>query len=266
MSFYKKYSKYKTKYIDLIKQLGGSELFEQIFGDLISCCKKFNNTISNFVDYNVLMHIRGGASIKYRLKLLDYDTENITSDIDILLIIQENNQEKTDFVLKYFTKLLKEKMPHNDFQIKQNNLLYTIIINDESLIDILVYEKNIFNHLDDTNMFSYAANNTMKLNIHEYVMKLLDMIQIFGHSDDLLFTTLDFEYYSSVKGFENQNMYINKIPKWKENLAEMKKSLNPNQKMIERMERQTSDDFKRKLEIKRDRYQYKIDLIKGAIS
>jgi hypothetical protein len=238
----------------------GGSLFEMMYIPLIQFCIEYNNRDERLLGEGAIVHIKGGASIKYHLNKLGINTNGITSDIDILLI--PNGEENA---LNNFYTALQEKFTGNIFSFKNNNGLYHICINDICIFDITMYHSEINQNEDDeTSMFLYALKNLEFLNINDYVDKLLEQ----SNTETQTFTTLQFEYFSTWKGIENTIKYLNSIEKWRSNKLQYE-SINPRtpniNRIIARLNYQTTPDYIAKLQDKKLRYIQKYQTIQHIL-
>lgn len=220
--YYKKYLKYKYKY--KILQLGGYN-FETLYKDLMNFCINYNKSrylINEIFDEKIILHIKGGASIKYYMNKKNIDSTNITSDIDILILSDNNDIDKENTVSELYNEL-SENFKQYNWNYKIFNGLYNICIDNYCIFDI-----TFINTLENTedSMFLYAVKSLGYNNIHEYADYILSLSQ--ENLEKVTFTSLKFEYYSTTKGIINQIEYLNSIDEWKNNLEQFKLKLKLN--------------------------------------
>lgn len=260
-----KYLKYKKKYLEL--KGGVNIFFEAAFTTLINYCKKFNKINTK----NLIAHVKGGSSIKYHLMNISMNTHEITDDLDILLVKCNDitdNEALTGFIDGLQKEITSYKITYEG-NIDNINKYFRICLGGSCIIDLTIYKQDEYND-DETNMFSYAAKNIGCKNTHDYVSKLVEYYKLNLKNlteeviQNVTFTELKFEYYSSMKGLELQNKYIDICESgiWIKQLAVLR-SLNDhsNDNMIARLEKQISPEYLAHLKNKRLRYIKKIDTI-----
>ena len=137
MDYKNKYLKYKNKYI----ALKGGINFDTIFIQLIEYCITFNKNnrnynIDEFIngDYSII-HIIGGASIKYNMIRREIDSTMITNDIDIYLISGKRNEKNNNF--NYFFEGLQQF--GGNWTFKKQNTFYVILYEEQPIFDITLY-------------------------------------------------------------------------------------------------------------------------------
>ena len=220
MNYYYKYLKYKNKYLKL-KQLGGAFNFEAHFNIIIQQIIDFNKEQLQ-QDNPIIAHIRGGSSIKYHLIKLGKEHENITSDIDILLIHNTINPAIKDTFLAYMKRTLDTL---GVVTITQDGQLCIISIDNIQMIDITVYTGQDY-RTETTSMDQAGINATFReiRPLESYVNNILNA-HLFYEGDELVeritFTSIVYERASVNKGIENNENYINLIPSWRENLFKL---------------------------------------------
>jgi len=295
MNFKNKYLKYKKKYLNIKKLLGGN-IFNKIYDKLIKTFRDINKINDPIFGFKDIIHIKGGSSIKYHLQknmIAPDDLNELTNDIDILVILDDSksenlelfNKNKKDFVI-FILETIKKNIPEYNWIYKESNQLYNICIeNDiiECFIDITFY--NPFDEDididDDTSLFQYALRKNTYINMKNYIDKIKTNASIdseFDITDDnidtFMFTSPQFEYYSCIKGIELMGKYLNYASqKWNLEKEELKKillenislddeSINNIKKQIKRLEYQISEEYTNKLKDKLKRYNKKLELIK----
>lgn len=178
----------KYNYIH-IPQIGGN--FEILFDLVVKFCLLYNK--QKIVDYDInvdpILHIKGGSSIKYHFNKKKLDTINMTSDIDILIIPinhEDNNMSMRvafisfyDALNKFIYKNIKTDKPvtvsHDNSWSKYNfSNVCSISINNNKIIDLTMYNKEqMIDVLElEDNMFHYACQKIGHNNIHGYVEKI----------------------------------------------------------------------------------------------
>lgn len=241
----------------------GGFTFEEMYSPLIQFCIDYNkrDAIELFGESSII-HVKGGASIKYHLNKVGINTNGITSDIDILLI---PNEEDSQSALNNFYEALQRRFVGYNFTITNNNGLYNICINNFCVFDITIYNQNM-NQLEDpeTSMFLYALINMGFNNINNYVTKLLGS----NNTEIKTFTSVQFEYFSTMKGLENTSKYLGSIEKWRNNKIRYE-SINPRTNniamIIARLNYQTTPAYIAKLQDKHNRYSYKLRILQSLL-
>ena len=181
--YYNKYLKYKKKYLNLKKILGGN-IFNKIYDKLIKIFRDINKINDPLFGFRDIIHIKGGASIKYHLQkyMIAPDAlTRLTNDIDILVILDdyklENlelfNENKKNFVI-FILETIKKNIPEYNWNYKESNQLYNICIENDDIecfIDITFY--NPFDEDididDDTSLFQYALRTNNYINMKSYI-------------------------------------------------------------------------------------------------
>jgi hypothetical protein len=250
-----KYIKYKNKYLRSFNQKAGELCdFENFFNFFVNLCLEYNS-----INFPNLIHIKGGASIKYHLQKANKEHIGITNDIDILLILDDPNSIITHFIdpIKRYTTehglsdLWQTKTDAKILQLSYNNCL----------VDITVYHKETEHEIDDDSMFDYALQNLGFSNIHEYIAYIKQINDL----ESLTFTSIDFEKFSTEKGIINMNRYLNEnLPFWR-NIVEENKNrvLSPfDMQILERYKYQISEPYIQKLRDKHIRYIIKSERLK----
>lgn len=268
MMFEKKHNKYYINY------LGGSISdktinFEVLFYRIIDFIIEFNNsTLQNniFGDANYI-HIKGGASVKYHLSKKDINTQNLTSDIDILMILSEES-EKQEFLSDFINKLIN-KFPDYSINLIEEKGLLTVTFNNLKLIDI-TFSSDPIDMSDDSSMFVHSLKK-LSTSPQDYYISVLFSENI----EEITFTSPNFELFSNQKGLEVYNNHLNSIPKWEYNLNffiqkyENLKLENPDSPqlieingIINSYKRQLKPSYIKNLRNKYNRYQTKVNLLK----
>ncbi|VVU94418.1 hypothetical protein CPAV1605_140 [seawater metagenome] len=286
-----KYLKYKMKYlllsesqinkIDYIKQKrGGSQQiinFETLFSHLVEFIinynkKKIANDLNLFGMIN-LFQIKGGSSIKYHLMQRGIDTTNLTSDIDLLFFSDDLEEVEKEIIAFY--KELQKTFPSLAWNYNINNGLVTIKIGGGNIIDISVYDPN-FDMDDETSMFAYALKKLGFKNIKEYY----DKITTSDNIEEITFTSLEFEFFSSQKGIEVIQGYLNAFPSWQASLRyftqkqiEIETKIPIDDKELENVKRiikgytkQLSPEYIDNLRNKLERYKRKNEIINSILN
>jgi len=267
----------------------GGEIFEDIFDKLINVIKNIIIDGYTLFGFQTIFHIKGGASIYYHLKKnLVNETKDLTNDIDIFVIIDDISteesfeQEKKNIIDNLIINLNKY-LPEYKWISKFENNLYNICI-DNSDIDIknkCIFDITFYNPFDenidvddDTSIFQYAMRKSGYNTIKEYIDNLrkkfddLDELKQNKNIIDIMFTSVDFERFACEKGIKLMEKYLDfstsewviKLKEFKDQLKDKslsKENIDIIQKFIKRLEYQTSDLYKHKLEDKLDRYKKK---------
>lgn len=120
-------------------------------------------------------------------------------------------------------------------------------------------------------MFFFAVKSLGYDNIDTYIDYLRSIepsnIKLL---ETLTFTSLEFEYFSTTKGIEIYQKYIDSIDTWKGQIIQLQQFLDTSDdqeqklraaQIIFRLKKQISDDYTQKLYNKLDGYKKKIDII-----
>lgn len=275
----------------------GGNIFNKIFDKLIKIFRDINKINDQIFGFRDIIHIKGGASVKYHLQkhmIAPDELTGLTNDIDILVILDDYklqnlesfNENKKDFVI-FILETIKKNIPEYNWNYKESNQLYNICIkndNIECFIDITFY--NPFDEDididDDTSLFQYALRKNNYINMKSYIdtirLNASKIEQEFDITDDdidtFMFTSPQFEYYSCIKGIKLMEKYLNYAShEWIVKKEELKKILfldsslddkskNNIKKQIERLEYQISEKYTNKLKDKLERYIQKSRLLK----
>lgn len=239
----------------------GGFTFEEMYGPLVQFCIDYNNREDLFGE-NSFIHIKGGASIKHHLNNRFINTIGITSDIDILLIPNEEEDSFKKFYLAFQEKF-SSSTPNITY--KEVNGLYNICIDEICIFDITIYHHGMDEDEDEeTSMFLYAVRSLGFGTIDSYVDELLRQSNI----EIRTFTTIPFEYYSTKKGIENNEKYLSLIEKWRSNKLQYE-SINPRtpniNRIIARLNYQTTPGYIAKLQDKYLRYTQKFQILHNIL-
>jgi hypothetical protein len=290
-----KYLKYINKTKQLLNQSGG-DFFNEMFEKIVNFLFDFNHNelkkhYSGGELYSLFAFVKGGVSIKYHLSKTAFDHRNITNDIDIFLIVKNllSSRDPDAYYIDKFVKPLKLYLKEYTVDLKyDNNGLYTICINGQCIIDLVVYKDADERDVDDgTSMINYAAKCIGYANIDSHIDAVVksacqDIIKnplnnSLELKEKITFTSIQFEYFSALKGIENTKNYIERIPIWKKELNELISEDVSNfmsysfteyqrlQQMKKRYEYMTSDKYIENLHNKHYRYTQKIEWLGGML-
>ncbi len=281
-NYYNKYFKYKNKYLQLKKQIGGN-LFEYLFVPLVNYCLEYNNSqteMGRMFGQNRFVHIKGGSSIKYYMIKNNMDSTNITSDLDLFLVTSE--EEKMANIESFYTGL-KAQFPDKNIQIGESNGLITISIDGITMIDITIFSENFEDPDPETSMFKYALDKIGYMDYNEYFSQFYLTDDYDDKSDDekyqilqvQAFTSLEFEMYACEKGIQVQNNYLTSSADWpsyanfyknkSEDIRLSQVERAQMKKIYERYLYQSEPSYIEKIKNKRDRYNYKLMVIKSML-
>ena len=242
-------------------------LFEDIYDYIIPFIIAYNEN-EKLIDQNkIYAHIKGGSSIKYHLNKMNVDTENITNDIDIMLLNYETDVT-TSF--KHFYNILTEYIPDITWNIIFENGIYIIKIGDVNIIDVSFYsEMNHFN--DETSMFNYALTE-LNLTIYDYYTQIISSDDI----ETITFTSPEFEFNCTIKAIDVYTNYINEIESKK---TKMEKLINQKEQLgiedesiyhyellINQLNYELRPEHIDKLINKLNRYEMKLELIREYLT
>lgn len=203
--------------------------FDNLFDDLIEFCLEYNNNKFgiNYSDSNGFIHIKGGSSIKYKMKKKGLPSNNITDDIDIIMVPFENNPEIRIKLVDEFMDQLKKKFYKFYCSYEIDNTLIKIYLNYVRIFDIVFYD-NVRPFYKEFNCLIWP-NVTKKLNfnsVDDYFIQLKDKFKSdlnnFNTLENVTFTSLEFDKNYLIlllkkfkkelnKSTDNINFYKNKI-------------------------------------------------------
>jgi len=138
MSEHKKYIKYVDSYYKLSEDIN----FNSIFDSLMEFCLQFNRYKfgKNYSSSKCFVHIRGGSSIKYKMNRYGLLDNNITNDVDIIIVPFENNPNIRIKLIEEFDIALKKAFPKYMWRYTIENLLTRFYINNTKIFDIVFYD------------------------------------------------------------------------------------------------------------------------------
>jgi hypothetical protein len=205
--------------------------FDNLFDKLIDFCLEYNYSKSgkNYSSSKCFIHIKGGASIKYKMKKSGLPNNKITDDIDIILVPFENNPEIRIKLVEEFMDELKKKFNNFSCSYEFDNKLFQIYMNYVKIFDIVFYD-NVRPFYKDFNC-SIWTNIIKKLkfnSVDEYFIQLKNKFKSdlnnFNTLENVTFTSLEFDknylillllkYNKELnKTIDKVNFYKNKIIK-----------------------------------------------------
>jgi|688.fasta_scaffold455669_2 hypothetical protein len=280
------YYKYKKKYFlakNKLMQTGGN-LFDTLFENLVKSLIVYNTEQlkdSMFSDETTFVHIKGGASIKYQLMRENIDSQNITNDIDLFLVVgrYDNSLDELNRLIKF----LEENISNYSWTVNNNGKLYTLSVNGIQMVDITIYDSSYVDMNLGSSMFYYAITQLGYDSYDDYFDELykIDYYE-YDNNPQLLykktFTSLNLEKYSCIKGITVYNDYLSRVQKWNEHLTHLLKlkkeydernASETDKQLLDKdiaiYTKYTSDEYINRLKDKVSRYQRKIRLIDIAI-
>ena len=205
--------------------------FDNLFDNLIEFCLEYNNNKFgiNYSSSKCFIHIKGGSSIKYKMKKKGLPNDNITDDIDIIMVPFENNPEIRIKLVEEFMDELKKKFNNFSCSYEFDNKLFQIYMNYVKIFDIVFYD-NVRPFYKDFNC-SIWTNIIKKLkfnSVDEYFIQLKNKFKSdlnnFNTLENVTFTSLEFDknylillllkYNKELnKTIDKVNFYKNKIIK-----------------------------------------------------
>lgn len=224
MSEHKKYIKYVDSYYKLSEDIN----FNSIFDSLMEFCLQFNRYKfgKNYSSSKCFVHIRGGSSIKYKMNRYGLLDNNITNDIDIIIVPFENNPNIRIKLIEEFDIALKKAFPKYMWRYTIENLLTRFYINNTKIFDIVFYDivKPWFKNFEnDALILGQIMNKLNKYNsVDDYFNNLKKLFESKLENQEILekvtFTSFEYEY-QSLKLLINyyEKKYIEDIKKLKEN-------------------------------------------------
>ena len=200
--------------------------FDLLFDSFMDFCMKFNKSKfgKNYSSSKCFIHIRGGASIKYKFNRYGLFDKNITNDIDIIIIPFENNTTVRIKLIEKFAIALKKELPKYTWTYKINNKVTIFYLNNLKIFDIVFYDniKPWFNDFNDSQDKKVLSSNYNK--IDDYFNSLKKLFEFKLDNQEILekvtFTSLEYEYQSLKLLIDLYNKkYIEDIKKLKDNNA-----------------------------------------------
>jgi len=200
--------------------------FDLVFNALMEFCLKFNKNKfgKNYSTSKCFIHIRGGASIKYKFNRYGLFDKDITNDIDIIMIPFENNPNVRIKLIEKFAIALKKELPKYMWTYKINKTVTKFYLNNLKIFDVVFYDNvqpwfNDFDDSQDKKNLSYNYNS-----IDDYFSSLKKLFEFKLDNQETLekvtFTSLEYEYQSLklLINFYNKK-YIEDIKKLKDKNA-----------------------------------------------
>ena len=226
MSEHKKYINYVNTNYKLSEDIN----FNLIFDSLMEFCLKFNSEKFgiNYSKSNFFIHIKGGASIKYKLDRYGLLSEKITDDIDIVIVPFENNPNIRIKLIEEFAISLKKELPNFDWKYKISDKSTKFYLNGIKIFDIVFYDNinpwyKVFHDNQDRKVFKKINKHN---SVHDYFEKLKKKFEsnIYNFEDleKVTFTSIEFEYNNIItlkKYFKNIYNNLN-IKMKEENVSE----------------------------------------------
>lgn len=224
MSEYDNYIKYINNNLKLSNKEDIN--FDLIFDALMEFCMKFNKYKfgKNYSSSKCFIHIRGGASIKFKFNRYGLFDKNITNDIDIVMIPFENNPNVRIKLIENFAIALRKEFPKYVWIYKINKKLTNFYLNNIKIFDVVFYDNvkpwfNDFNNSLDKKILSKNYNS-----IDDYFNNLKKMFESNLDNQETLekvtFTSLEYDYQSLKLLIDLYNKkYIEDIKKLKDNNA-----------------------------------------------
>jgi hypothetical protein len=258
MKYQNKYLKYKKKYLEL----KGGFNFEEFYDFFIDACMSFNSYMSIF-EKNVVLHIKGGASVKYHLNKSGIDTTDITNDIDILFIYKDKNIQE---ILDKFMKFIQGKKRDNYEIRKVNDILYNLYLDNNCVVDITFFKLDVTeDNLDDTH-FGEALAYMNYLFMNDYMDEINNIeIEEIEDIENKTFSSLYLEKVTNEISLKNYEEWMNNVPKMKDNVQ---KNIFPRHYTEEQKKRkryEISDSYQLKIKDKIERYKKKLELIDSVL-
>jgi len=227
MSDYNDYIKYINNNLKISNK---KEInFYLLFDALMEFCLKFNKNKfgKNYSSSKCFIHIWGGASIKYKMNRFGLLDNNITNDVDIIIVPFENNPNIRINLIEKFAISLKKEL---------SNFAWTYIISEKStkfylngikIFDIVFYDtvKPWFNDFKNTDkLIQIIGKLNQYKSVDDYFSNLKILFEFDLNNQETLekvtFTTLEFDYQSIKLLLDLYNKkYYEDIKKLKDNNA-----------------------------------------------
>jgi hypothetical protein len=155
--------------------------FDNLFDKLIDFCLEYNYSKSgkNYSSSKCFIHVKGGASIKYKMKKSGLPNNNITDDIDIILVPFENNPEIRIKLVEEFMDELKKKFNNFSCSYEFDNKLFQIYMNYVKIFDIVFYD-NVRPFYQDfnCNIWSNIIKKLKFNSVDEYFIQLKNKFKL----------------------------------------------------------------------------------------
>lgn len=179
--------------------------FDNLFDELIEFCLEYNyNKFGiNYSSSKCFIHVKGGSSIKYKMKKNGLPNDNITDDIDIIMVPFENNPEIRIKLVEEFIDELKKKFNKFYCSYKINNKLVEIYLNYVKIFDIVFYD-NVRPFYKDFNCLKWQKiTKKLKYNsVDDYFNQLKNKFRLdldnFNTLENVTFTSLEFDKYYTI--------------------------------------------------------------------
>jgi hypothetical protein len=203
-------------------------LFDKVFNKLLDYCFRFNKDTPD-----VFLHIKGGSSIKYHMINNNIPSDNITNDIDIVIVSTNNkpNWKQSAFLkfidglrssFPYFTwsydkvtNFIFEDIYLNDIYLNVLPEIIRVKLNATKIFDITFYDKHYRNELPKLDLFTYSIKKLYNMNNSKYYSKLIILHSLRNLNPDnlekLTITKLEIEKIVLEKRISNRNYILKNI-------------------------------------------------------
>jgi hypothetical protein len=193
-------------------------------------CLKFNSEKFgiNYSKSKFFIHLKGGASIKYKLNRYGLLSEKITNDIDIVIVPFENNPNIRIKLIEEFTTSLRKEFPNFVFTYKIGDKSTKLYLHNNKVFDIVFYDTilpwyKLYDNCQDKKVFKKINKNN---SVHDYFDNLKKIFESnldnFENLEKVTFTSLEFEYNNIILLKKHyKKMYNDIIKKIKENTSDI---------------------------------------------
>jgi len=179
--------------------------FELLFDTIISYCVEFNKTLIP----NTFIHIRGGSSTKYYLRKKNINTDNLTKDLDIIIVC--DSRKSFEITLQKFLVGLKHNLlGHNVYNDLLEDIVNSIYIDFQIMIEIMYIGDIYDNEMDiynDIHLHYIRHIDNLRKYIKEYTGSISDLVFI----EKITFSPPEIEYACDKKHIEILNDKIKKF-------------------------------------------------------
>jgi hypothetical protein len=239
MTEYTNYIKFINKHLKLSTPKNSD--FDSLFDSLIQYCIKFNSDKfgQNYSSTKCFIHIKGGASIKYKMNKYGLHSEGITPDIDIIVVPFENNPDIRIKLIEEFVYGLRKDLVDFMWTFKTENNITQIYLNGNKIFDMVFYD-NInpwYKYYEQTDIFPGVIKKLNKFkSVDEYFVHLKKLFETDFNNYEILeevtFTSLEFDNESLIQLIEkDKSKYISQIRKLKDSKASDKNIYDIKQRM-----------------------------------